>query len=449
MAQPSTGHGSDDLLMPLLPTARVDRLTAPLRRFFAIQSSSGLMLVGCTVLALFLANSPWANAFDSIWQTSWGLSIGSQSFAKDLLHVINDGLMTIFFFVVGLEIKREVVAGELRDPRQAALPIVAAAGGMLAPALVFLAVSSLGGVDAVARKGWAIPMATDIAFVVGVLTLFGDRIPSSLKVLLLTLAIVDDLGAVLVIALVFTETIHWSALAAACAGLLVAWMMRASGVRQVSLYVIMGAAIWLSVLKAGVHPTVAGVLLGLMTPARPWVDHARLAEIMETTVTHLRTGDREAAHARLLSRAEFAVREGISPLERLERLLHPWVAFGIMPLFALANAGVPIRLQAATDPVAISIAAGLAIGKPVGILGFSAIAIALGLAKRPVQLTWGLLAGGACLSGIGFTMSIFLAGLALPDSLLDAGKLGTLIGSMVSAVFGSFLLLRFSRRVDP
>jgi NhaA family Na+:H+ antiporter len=229
-------------------------------------------------------------------------------------------------------------------------------------------------------------------------------------------------------------------------GLLLAWLMRASGVRQVALYVVAGAVIWLAVLKAGVHPTVAGVLLGLMTPARPWIDHARLAEIMETTVTHLRTGDREAAHARLLSRAEFAVREGLSPLERLEKLLHPWVAFGIMPLFALANAGVAIRIQAATDPVALSIAAGLAIGKPVGILVFSAAAIAIGLAKRPPQLTWGLLAGGACLGGIGFTMSIFLAGLALPDALLDAGKLGTLTGSLVSALAGTVLLLRFSRQ---
>jgi NhaA family Na+:H+ antiporter len=443
------GPRSDDLLKPLLPTAKVDRLAAPLRRFFAIQSTSGFVLVGCTALALFLANSRWADAFDAVWHMSWSLSVGSHTFAKDLLHIINDGLMTIFFFVVGLEIKREFVAGELRDPKQAALPIVAAVGGMLVPAQVFLATASFAGLDAVAKKGWAIPMATDIAFVVGVLTLFGDRIPSSLKVLLLTLAIVDDLGAVLVIALVFTETIHWSALTVAGLGLLLAWMMRASGVRQVALYVVVGAIVWLAVLKAGVHPTVAGVLLGLMTPARPWIDHARLAEIMETTVAHLRTGDREAAHARLLSRAEFAVREGLSPLERLEKLLHPWVAFGIMPLFALANAGVAIRIQAATDPVALSIAAGLAIGKPVGILVFSAVAIAIGLAKRPPQLTWGLLAGGACLGGIGFTMSIFLAGLALPDALLDAGKLGTLMGSLVSAIAGIVLLLQFSRQSVP
>jgi len=402
--------------------------------------------MGCTVLALVLANSPWAEAYDALWHTYCGVMIGDWAFKKSLLHLINDGLMTIFFFVVGLEIKREIVAGELRDPRQAALPIFAACGGMIVPALVFAGLSSLGEFDPAAVKGWAIPMATDIAFVVGIMAIFGDRIPNSLKVLLLTLAIVDDLGAVLIIAFVFTDTIHWWALFLAGGGFLLTLLMRASGVRKIPLYVAVGALVWLAMFQSGMHPTIAGVVLGLMTPAHPWIGFERLQEIMKRTLDYLQTGDREAAQQRLLARAEFAVREGIAPLERLESFLHPWVAFGIMPVFALANAGVALRLEAATDPVALAIAAGLFIGKPVGILLFSAMAIFLRIAKRPSQLTWGLLVGGAWLGGIGFTMSIFLAGLALPDRLLDAGKLGTLTGSLLSMIAGSLVLALVSAR---
>ncbi len=433
---------------PLLPRAKVDRLTAPVRRFLEIQSSSGILLIACTLAALAFANSQWSEQFAAIWQTPFRIEIGSWSLEKDLIHVINDGLMTIFFFVVGLEIKRELTIGELRDPRQAALPIVAACGGMIVPALVFAAYSSVAGLDEASRKGWAIPMATDIAFVVGILTLFGDRVPNSLKTLLLTLAIVDDLGAVLVIAFVFTESLDWMSLGAAALGFFAGWTMRSWGVRRVWLYVLVGAGVWLAVLKSGVHPTIAGVALGLMTPAIPWIPHDRLADIMETTVEHLRNGDRDAAHARLLSRVEFATREGVPPSERLERLLHPWVAFGIMPLFALANAGVPLQLDAIREPVGLAIAAGLAIGKPVGILLFAGLAVALGIARRPQALTWGLLTGGACLGGIGFTMSIFLAGLALSPDLLDAGKLGTLLGSLVSAIVGTVFLLSFSQSAE-
>lgn len=402
--------------------------------------------MGCTILALVLANSPWSAAYEAIWKTYCGVTVGDWSFKKSLLHIINDGLMTIFFFVVGLEIKREIVSGELRDLRQAALPILAAMGGMIAPALVFTALSSTLELDPAAAKGWAIPMATDIAFVVGVLAIFGNRIPNSLKVLLLTLAIVDDLGAVLIIAFVFTESIQWSALLLAGCGFALTLAMRAAGVRKVPLYVLVGAVVWFAIFQSGVHPTIAGVVLGLMTPAHPWIGFERLREIMKRTLDQLQNGDQEVAHQRLLSRAEFAVREGVAPLERLETLLHPWVAFGIMPLFALANAGVTLQLNAITDPVSIAIAAGLFIGKPLGILLFCAIAIQLRIAKRPADLTWGLLIGGACLSGIGFTMSIFLAGLALPANLLDAGKLGTLTGSLLSMIVGSILIAVASSR---
>ncbi len=440
-------HGGPtiDPLKSLLPEARVDRWTAPIRRFLEIQSASGLVLIACTMLALFLANSQWADAMAAFWQTPCELAFGEWSLKKDLLHVINDGLMVIFFFLVGLEIKREIVAGELRDPRKAVLPIVAALGGMVVPALLYIVVGAGVGLDESARDGWAIPMATDIAFVVGLLALFGDRVPFSLKILLLTLAIIDDLGAVLMIAFVFTETIHTSALIVAAVGTIAALVMRLAGVRPVPLYVVVGAIVWLAVLQSGVHPTVAGVLLGLMTPASPWIESRRLSEILETSVENLQNGKAETARARLLSRVEFAAREGISPLDRLERTLHPWVAFVIMPIFAFANAGVPIQFAEMGDPVAVAVAAGLALGKPIGIVGFMALAVAVGIARRPEELSWGALTGGACLAGIGFTMSLFLAGLALPPEALDAGKIGTLLGSLISSIAGLGLLVWFTR----
>jgi NhaA family Na+:H+ antiporter len=439
------GDSKIDPLKPLLPKAGVDRITEPIRQFLHIPSASGLVLLACTGLALVLANSPWAGTMADFWHTSCEITIGNWSLKKDLLHVVNDGLMAIFFFLVGLEIKREIVAGELRDPRQAVLPIVAAIGGMVVPALMYLGVGTLVGLDESSRRGWAIPMATDIAFVVGLLALFGNRIPLSLKILLLTLAIVDDLGAVLMIALVFTETIHTSALIVAVAGTITAVAMRLAGVRRVPLYVVVGVVVWLMVLKSGVHPTIAGVLLGLMTPASPWITSDRLSEILETGAQRLQASPSETARAHVLARVEFAAREGISPRDRLERALHLWVVYGIMPFFAFANAGVPIKLSGLGDPVAIAVAAGLVIGKPVGILAFMAMAIATGIAKRPAHLGWGALTGGACLAGIGFTMSLFLAGLALPESALDAGKIGTLLGSLISSVLGLGLLVWFTR----
>ncbi len=433
-----------DSLKPLLPQTHVDQVTEPIRQFLAIPSTSGFVLMACTGLALVLANSPWSEAMAAFWHTPFEITVGSWSLKKDLLHVVNDGLMVVFFFVVGLEIKREIVAGELRDPRQAALPIVAAIGGMVVPALVYFGVGTLIGLDESSRRGWAIPMATDIAFVVGLLALFGNRIPVSLKILLLTLAIVDDLGAILMIAFVFTETIHTTPLIVAGAGTIAALVMRLAGVRRVPLYVVAGAIVWLSILKSGVHPTIAGVLLGLMTPASPWIQSDRLSEILETGAEQLHEEPPGATRANLLARVEFAAREGVSPRDRLERALHLWVVFVIMPFFAFANAGVPIQLSGLGDPVSIAVVAGLVIGKPVGILSFMAIAVATGIVKRPADLGWGALTGGACLAGIGFTMSLFLAGLALPPSSLDAGKIGTLLGSLISSVLGLALLLWFT-----
>ncbi len=432
-----------------LPEAPIAPWIAPLQRFLGVEASSGLVLSAATVLALVLANSAASEWFLSLWHTPCRIAIGGVGLEKELLHVINDGLMAIFFFVVGLEIKRELVAGELRDPRKAALPIFAAIGGMVAPALLFVLLSAMLDVESSARRAWAVPMATDIAFVVGVMALFGRRVPLGLKILVLSLAIVDDLGAVLVIALVFTEQIHWGSLGLAGAGLALTYALNRLGVRRVSVYIAVGAGVWLAVLKSGVHPTVAGVALGLLTPASAWIGDKALLDVLEDLFTKMRGGAERPAPAVMkasLGQASFATREAVSPLERLENDLHPWVAFLIMPVFALANAGVVIEPAAAKDPVALAIALSLAAGKPIGIIGACWLAVRAGAARLPAGVSWGMLAAGGCLAGIGFTMALFLASLSLPAASLDAGKIGTLMGSVASAALGIVLLWLAVRR---
>lgn len=431
-----------------LPSRPVERWLTPVRRFLHVESASGVVLLACTVLALILANSPLAGWFAAIWKTKVELTLGDFRLAGDLGHlVINDGLMAIFFFVVGLEIKREIVAGELREVRKALLPVFAAAGGMVAPAAVYLALQW----GQPGQRGWAVPMATDIAFVVGFLALFGPRVPFGLKILLLSLAIVDDLGAVMVIAFVFTGSLAWAWLGVAAAGLVLVYLLNRVGVRQVGVYVLVGAVVWVAVYKSGVHPTVAGVLLGLLTPATAWVgDKAFLAvvgELWDRLRGHDPTHERRLAD---LDELQFTAREAVSPLHRLESALHPWVAFGIMPVFALANAGVALEVSAVGDPVAVAVAAGLAVGKPVGIVLFCWLAVRLGVTQLPDGVTWPLLVGGACLAGIGFTMALFINGLAFPAAVFPAkeaaGKLGTLLGSAVSAALGGGIILLAVRR---
>jgi Na+:H+ antiporter, NhaA family len=426
--------------------ALIDPWMRPVVRFLHIEAAGGFVLLACTVLALILANSPWSAPFAEIWQTRVGFTVGRLELYKPLLLWINDGLMTIFFFVVGLEIKREIVLGELKDPRKAALPAVAALGGMVAPAAIYLLVQGGGP----GGRGWGIPMATDIAFVVGFLALLGPRIPFGLKILLLTLAIVDDIGAILVIAVAYTANTSLSFLIVGIASFCVIYLFRQIGVRPVPVYVCLGAGIWLAFLKSGVHPTVAGVVLGLLTPASPWFAGRSLANVAEGVALRLRQ-DRDAGendHEEAVHLLTVAARETISPLDRLEAALHPWVAFGIMPLFALANAGVRVELSAMTEPVALSVAAGLVLGKPLGIVAFSWVAVKLGLARLPSGVNWRILLGAGCLAGIGFTMSLFIAGLAFEAELLTAGKIGTLLGSVISATLGLALLLYFLRGSD-
>lgn len=425
-----------------IPVTSVQRWARPFVRFLQVESASGVVLLIGTVAALVLANSPWSAAYTEFWLTKVTLAFGSLELSKPLLLWINDALMTVFFFVVGLEIKRELVAGELRDPRKAALPVVAALGGMAAPAGIYLLLR--GGQPG--QAGWGIPMATDIAFVVGFLALLGPRVPFGLKILLLSLAIVDDIGAVLVIACFYSTDISFIALGLAAAGFGATYLLNRIGVRRVPVYVAVGAAVWLAFLKSGVHPTVAGVVLGLLTPARAWVGDRTLRQVLADSLQRLQgeqDGQVEHHHKPLLGQLETAAREAVSPLERLETALHPWVAFGIMPLFALANAGVGVVPAALGHPVALAAAAGLVFGKPLGIVLFSWLAVRAGLARLPTGVNWKVMLGAGCLAGIGFTMSLFIAGLALHGDLLDAGKVGTLTGSTLSALLGSILLLVF------
>jgi NhaA family Na+:H+ antiporter len=419
-----------------LPRELVDRLTKPFVQFLRIEAAAGAVLLSFAVVAVVLSNSPWAHAFLNIWETRVGLEIGSFEFARSLRDWINDGLMTLFFFVVALELKRELVLGELSNPRTAALSIAAALGGMLVPATVYLALQS----GHPGEGGWGTVMATDTAFVIGCLALLGSRIPQSLRVFMLSLAIIDDIGAILVVAIGYTGSIHWGALALGALGVAIVRVIAMLGVRSLSIYFLVGGLIWLAVDASGIHATITGVVLGLLTPARRWVNDERLYAILDRVVAYpagqQRIGSGDTKDRDTLLMAETAAREALSPVERLEIVLHPWVGFAVMPLFAFANAGVPISFGDVASPVALAVFAGFVFGKPIGVLTFSWLAVRTGIAIRAPDLDWKLLAGGALLAGIGFTMALFIAHLAFTKDLIDAAKLGILSGSVASALAG-------------
>lgn len=421
-----------------LPVEFLDRLTKPFSRFLGIEAASGAVLLLFTIVAVGLSNSPWAQAFSNAWETRLGLQIGAWEYSRTLRHLINDGLMTLFFFLVSLELKRELVLGELRSPRMAALSISAALGGMLVPAALYLALQS----GQSGQEGWGTVMATDTAFVIGCLALLGTRIPQSLRVFMLSLAIVDDIGAILVVAIGYSSHITWESLVVAAFGIIAVRAMAVLGFRGFAPYFLVGALVWVAIDASGIHATVTGVILGLMTPARRWVSDGRLYAILKQVIAHPvsdessgDTKDRET-----LQVAEIAARETLSPVERLELALHPWVGFVIMPLFALANAGVPLSMDNLRNPVTFAVFVGFAVGKPVGILAFSWLALRVGIATRPAELGWRALAGGSLLAGIGFTMALFIANLAFSESLLGSAKLGILLASVVSAGSGLALL---------
>ncbi|MCI0868339.1 MAG: Na+/H+ antiporter NhaA [Chloroflexi bacterium] len=434
----------------------IDRLMSPFQRFAAEEASGGILLLACTVAALIWANSVFEHNYEGIWDTR--LTIGFRNFLVDEpVHFwINDALMAVFFFVVGLEIKRSVLLGELASFRQAALPVVAAIGGMVVPAGFYLALNAGGeGAD-----GWAIPMSTDIAFSLGVVALLGSRVPMSLKVFLTAFAIVDDIGAVVVIAIFFTESISWVNLAVG-GGLLGALvLMNIIGLRNPVVYGIVGVVVWVSFFKSGIHPTVAGILIAMTIPLKVRINpeqfvargRALLDEFARDGDSGPRRGDLALTTVRqssALEELEIAAREVESPLQRLEHSLHPIVAFAIMPLFALSNAGVLLGsdiIGLLTTPVSLGIMLGLVIGKPLGIGIFTWLAVKSGLAYLPEGVTWRHILGAAWLGGIGFTMSIFVTGLAFTDAtLITDAKLGILVASIVAGVAG-YLMLRSSTK---
>ena len=422
-----------------LPKQLVDRLTRPFAWFFRIQAAGGAVLLLFAAAALGLSNSPWAPLFEHFWETPIGLQLGSLEFARSLREWINDGLMTLFFFLVALELKRELVLGELSNPRMAALSIAGALGGMLVPATLYLMLQS----GQPGQHGWGTVMATDTAFVIGCLALLGSRIPKDLRVFMLSLAIIDDLGAILVVAIGYSSHIDWGALALGALGIAIVRAMALLGVRSIAIYFLVGAFIWLAVDASGIHATITGVILGLMTPARRWVSDERLYRILDQVVAHPagNHGSGDTKDRQTLQMAEIAAREALSPVERLEIALHPWVAFVIMPLFAFANAGLALSLTDLGTSVTVAVFVGFVLGKPIGVLTFSWLAVRSGIAIRPADLSWRALAGGGMLAGIGFTMALFIANLAFSKSLIDSAKLGILLASVFSAAAGLALLM--------
>jgi NhaA family Na+:H+ antiporter len=415
--------------------------------FIRLEASGGILLMLMTAAALVWANSPWAQSYFELWQIKLTVGIGSWQLSKHLILWVNDGLMAVFFFVVGLEIKREVLAGELASPRRAVLPLVAAAGGMLLPALIY----SLLNFGATGALGWGIPIATDIAFTLGVMALLGTRAPLPLKVFVTALAIVDDIGAVLVIALFYTSEIAWSSLLVGAIILILLIGLNRAQITRPLPYAVLGIALWLAFLYSGVHATIAGVLVAMTIPARARVEtevfltqSRKALQAYEDACCDERgiaeAGKQAAAHI-----LELASESVESPLQRLEHGLHPWVTYVIMPIFALANAGVTIVgsdvAEAIANPVAVGIVVGLILGKSLGIGLSTWLTIRFGLAELPQGITMRHIIGAGFLAGIGFTMSLFVANLAFPGGdLLTSAKIGILLASLIAGVIGWILL---------
>lgn len=424
------------------PLARY--VARPVREFLAIESAGSILLLAATVVALLWVNLPiegWASGYDHFWHTDIALQVGDWRIEETLQHWVNDGLMTIFFFVVGLEIKYELVHGDLRDPRTAALPIVAAVGGMAVPALLYLAIAGGPGTG----DGWGIPMATDIAFAVGVVGVLGRRLPSSARLFLLTLAIVDDIGAILVIAFFYTGDLSLDWLGAAIALFVLMAVLRAVRVWAIPVYVVLGVLAWFATLESGVHATLAGVALGLLTPACALL-HQDVAR--SYAVEALRDNELDAEE---LHRLRFLQNESVPVVERLQTALHPLSAYVVLPVFALANAGVPLGGgvigDALSSSVALGIGVGLVIGKPLGILLACLVAVRFTGARLPQGVSWMQLTGLGAVAGIGFTVSLFIAGLSFPgdEMLTDEAKVGILFASVLAALIGVVLLLASSR----
>ena len=415
------------------PTNRSKRLAlriiGPFQVFVQSGSLGGLFLLLAALVAFGWANSPWAATYSGILNEYLSLNLGDWSLRLSLAHWVNDGLMAIFFLMVGLELKRELITGELSQPRQATLGVAAALGGMVIPALIYALVNR----GSAGLEGWAIPMATDIAFALAAMSVLGSRVPLGLKVFLTALAIVDDLGAVLVIGLFYTSGLNLGALGGAFAILAVLFVFNRMGVRHLGVYLIPGLFLWYFVLQSGLHATIAGVLLAFIIPITRQVA-APVAELREA----VKTGNAEAVGSHLAA-VERVLEAKQSPLHRLEHALHPYVNFLVLPVFALFNAGLSLA-GVSVGSVTLGVAAGLVIGKPIGVFLLSFVAVKTGLAQLPTGVTWRGVLGVGLLAGIGFTMSLFIAGLSFEAELYNQARLGIIAGSLVSAGLGMVLL---------
>ncbi|WP_308368158.1 MULTISPECIES: Na+/H+ antiporter NhaA [unclassified Microbulbifer] len=426
------------------------RLVTPFEEFIHRQSSSGLLLITCAVIALIIANSPLQEGYEHLLELPVSLNAGGWDFSLSLHHWINDGLMAIFFFLVGLELKREFLVGELSDLKHAVLPVMAAVGGMLVPALIYAAFNS--GTEG--ERGWGVPMATDIAFAVGCIALLGNRVPRAVVTFLVALAIVDDLGAILVIAIWYTDSVNMVALGVAGILVVILWLLKFAGVRRSPAYIFVGVLLWYELHLTGVHATLAGVVTAMAIPARPKYDPVAFSTFVKDIIRSFdrcfRPGDRIIANDALRARVN-ALGNGVtmaqSPLQRMETRLHIPVAFLVIPIFALANAGIPVDSFTSTaavfNPVTLGVICGLVLGKLVGIVGATWLGWKLGFGTLPTAASFHHIVGVALLGGIGFTMSIFISELAFPGNpeLLVQAKAGVLLASVIAGIAG-FVVLR-------
>ena len=447
-----------DLLFRMLGSLREPRglvraVRAPIQSYIDTEEAGAFVLLAAALAALGWVNSPWADSYADFWHNRISFDIVIFALDEDLKHLVNDGLMAVFFFLVGLEIKRELLHGELSTFRKAFLPTAAAVGGMVVPALAYVAFNGTSGEGA---SGWGIPMATDIAFALGVLALLGRRIPAELRVFLLGLAVVDDLGAIAVIAIFYSDAISWTDLGMAVALFGVIAALVRFGLRSMGIYIILSVFMWQFLLESGIHATLAGVALAALVPTEPYIRRKEYPAAVETLLGDLRAATEEGDESRASAIIEEIERlssgtEG--PIERLEGLVHPWVSFLILPLFALANAGIVFTSDALSAAAGSSITLGVLValpgGKALGVFGATWLAVRLGIGSLPPGVSWGQVIGVGLLAGIGFTVAIFVSNIAFDDgALVDQAKIGVFAASVVAGVVGYGLLRVSSRAGD-
>jgi NhaA family Na+:H+ antiporter len=422
-----------------------DQILRPAQQFFNKEASSSILLIAATAVALIWVNSSIGETYHSFWHTEISFTFGHFHISKTLLHWVNDGLMSLFFFTVGLEIKREILVGELATPKKALLPVIAALGGMIVPGLIYAAINA----GSPTIHGWGIPVATDIAFALGAVAVFGRKLPVGLRIFLAAFAIADDLGAVVIIAIFYTKEIVWSNLIISLFLIFGLAVANFFWIRQTLIYAILGLAVWFFVLGSGVHPTIAGVIVSLFVPARGRYDTDNFLQNVKKITEKFECEEQSCGYSILLNQEhlyavqalELACHDVETPLQRLMHALHPWVAFLILPLFAMGNTGLIFRgivfSEAVSNPVILGIIFGLVVGKPIGILLFSYLSVKTGIASLPQEVRWPHIFGGAMLGGIGFTMSLFLSELSFSDPhIIDYARIAILAGSVLSAAIG-------------